>query len=581
MFLLYIGRQAPACLETNPGVSRLAAGKWHAYFQCDDLFSSLRHEPDGRVLLAEDILACAAATDEFTGAFSTAAVDPIACRAVIEKKSIGGRPLYYYADNSVFVCTTHVRNFRKVGLPLAVNEAVLPEFFVYRLVMPPHTLYQNVRQLIPGQQAVVDFQGDEIRVRTLHQFLPDRGPAGESQAISEASAAFNDSIRALLPVRDGVAVFLSGGLDSSTIYRIAHMTLGTSKSYSTGYPFEDEEWNTEKAYALSAAQALGSEHTYLDTTSEEYHDALVQSIWTAEEPLHHVQSPMMYLLCKKALRPEENIILSGFGAGTFFGLHYHYEAAARCGWKHRFLKQPVRNILRLIGAGAIVPERVTAGIAGKTNLRTDMEDAAYFLWGVGIYGDPQWVRDTFGCSSQDIVQRRLETIGAYAGMHLYDQISIVDYLGDACLTQYIWGKIAESHAKKMYYPFTSEKFIRSAFSMSWDYKMKYPKHAVKEIARHSGVPEFIITRPKSGFGIQNQRWISDGGPLGPLIELTAELDNTFGIHGIDCRDADARMIRWNIMNFVLWKAMMIDNRSPEELTERLAAGNGQHAGISP
>jgi asparagine synthetase B (glutamine-hydrolysing) len=580
MFLLYIGRHAPACLDANLAIQRLTAGKWHAYFQCDDLFSSLRHGLDGCALLAEEILFHAAETDKFTGALATASVDPIACRAVIEKKSIGGRPLYYYADKSAFVCTTHVKNFKKLGIALTVNEAVLPEYFVYRLVMPPHTLYQNIRQLIPGQKAVVDFQGDEIRLSTLHRFLPDRHNSEESQAISEASAAFYDSIRALSAVRDAVAVFLSGGLDSSTIYKIAHTTLGISKSYSTGYPFEDVELNTEKAYALSAAQSLGSEHTYLDTTVEEYQSAVIQSIWAAEEPLHHVQSPMMYLLCKNGLRQEENIILSGFGAGTFFGLYYHYEAAARSGWKHRFLKQPIRNILRLIGVGSIFPEMVTAGITGRTSLRADMKDAAYFLWGVGVYGDPQWVRNTFGCDSHDIVQGRLETINAYADMNLYDQISIVDYLGDACLTQYIWGKIAESHAKKMYYPFTSENFINSAFSMSWKYKMKYPKHAVKEIARHSGVPEFIITRPKSGFGIQNQRWISDGGPLGPLIDLAAELDNVFKIHAIDCRDAGTRMIRWNIVNFVLWKAMMIDNLSPGELTERLEANKKKPAAMS-
>jgi asparagine synthetase B (glutamine-hydrolysing) len=580
MLLLYIGRHAPTWNEPHLALQRLTAGKWQVYFQCDDLFGSLRHGPEGCALLAEDILFQAAETGEFTGALASASVDPIAGRAVIEKKSIGGRPLYYYADPSTFVCTTHVKNFKKLGIALAVNEAVLPEYFVYRLVMPPHTLYQNIRQLIPGQKAVVDFQGDEIRVRTLHRFLPDRDSSEESQAISEASAAFYDSIKALSAARDAVAVFLSGGLDSSTIYRIAHATLGISKSCSTGYPFEDVELNTEKAYALSAARALGSEHTYLDTTAEEYQSAFIQSIWAAEEPLHHVQSPMMYLLCEKGLHQEENIILSGFGAGTFFGLHYHYEAAARLGWKHRFLKQPIRNILRLVGAGSLVPEMVTAGITGRTSLRADMKDAAYFLWGVGVYGDPQWVRNTFGCGSHDIVQGRLETINAYADMHLYDQISIVDYLGDACLTQYIWGKIAESHGKKMYYPFTSEKFIKSAFSMSWNYKMKYPKHAVKEIARHSGVPEFIITRPKSGFGIQNQGWISDDGPLGPLIDLTAELDNGLKIHAIDCRDAGSRMIRWNILNFVLWKAMMIDNLSPGELTKRLEANKRQPAAMS-
>jgi hypothetical protein len=71
----------------------------------------------------------------------------------ITRNPMSGRPIYYHINsNGEFFCSTHITLLRKAGVPIEENIHVLPEFFVYRNVMPPNTLYKNINQLSLGCQ---------------------------------------------------------------------------------------------------------------------------------------------------------------------------------------------------------------------------------------------------------------------------------------------------------------------------------------------------------------------------------------------------------------------------------------------
>ena len=50
---------------------------------------------------------------------------------------------------------------------------------------------------------------------------------------------------------------------------------------------------------------LGAEHSYIEFTVEDYLRGFIEAIHVAEEPLHHLQSVLLYLLFKKGI-PEKN-----------------------------------------------------------------------------------------------------------------------------------------------------------------------------------------------------------------------------------------------------------------------------------
>ncbi|GAG74769.1 unnamed protein product, partial [marine sediment metagenome] len=96
-------------------------------------------------------------------------------------------------------------------------------------------------------------------------------------------------------------------------------------------------------------------------------------------------------------------------------------------------------------------------------------------------------------------------------------------LGDEDITLSIWTKIAEGNEKILYSPFYDSDVLDYVFSMPWKLKLKRPENILrKTIARQCGVPKFIITRKKSGFGVQPRLWSKPGSAFEPLVPLASK-----------------------------------------------------------
>ena len=89
--------------------------------------------------------------DEWT-LIDTALFDGETCRlkfaepgGVVSKSLMFGLPLYFVVSDSELIFSTHVRLLRRAGIKLVEDPRVLPEYFVYRYVSPPKTLFHGVR----------------------------------------------------------------------------------------------------------------------------------------------------------------------------------------------------------------------------------------------------------------------------------------------------------------------------------------------------------------------------------------------------------------------------------------------------
>ena len=90
----------------------------------------------------------------------------------ISKSTISGRPIFYYlTQKGEFFCSTHISMLRKTGIKIEENIDVLPEFFVYRLVMPPHTLYKNIYRLPMGGRLYINISNGKCKIQSLDHFI--------------------------------------------------------------------------------------------------------------------------------------------------------------------------------------------------------------------------------------------------------------------------------------------------------------------------------------------------------------------------------------------------------------------------
>jgi asparagine synthetase B (glutamine-hydrolysing) len=143
------------------------------------------------------------------------------------------------------------------------------------------------------------------------------------------------------------------------------------------------------------------------------------------------------------------------------------------------------------------------------------------------------------------------------------------FLGSASTTQVIWSKLGESENKILYYPFTDIDVINYAFSIPWDVKLKKPKNILRFVAHQVKIPEEIINRQKSGFGIDPELWAKKDGIFESLLPVTKKIFNENEIRKMQSSDLKKAMIYWNMLNYSIWKRICINNESLDTLLEEI------------
>lgn len=483
---------------------------------------------------------------------------------------VGGRPLYYYQDAiGQFYCSTHIHLLRAVGVPIRENRAVLPEYFLYRCVFPPVTLFEGILQVTLGGSLDVSINkmgGIYVRARNLE--LPRHDP---DLSLQDVAHQICEQLQAVLTnnVTAASHVLLSGGIDSSIALAIAQSAVDMRRSYSSVYPFEQESLNVERVNATSAGQMFGTDHQVFAPTTTRYQEAIIEGIAAAEVPLHHLQSPLMYLLCKDCFQGSSEPVVNSIGAGGAFGNFRNFLYAQRQPW-FRLMNHALGRVL--LGWTGRSMRRGRARLAHLQEVRHShhppRDDDP--LWHWHAYGDATWIREHFGVDWEQIIAGPKQLLSPYFHSSKEDLWALYSLFGDEFATINIWSKLAESCGQTMLYPMYDDAVLRSAWTLSWDEKLAPPENRLRRsIATIAGVPQAILDRPKSGFGVRRADWATSGGPLQPLVQLATQQVDPEWFSGIQSTDRKKAMTCWNLINYGIWKRLVIAGESSEKLLHEL------------
>lgn len=489
-----------------------------------------------------------------------------------------GRTLYYQADKQNFYCSTHISILRNLGIEIIENTAVLPEFFVYRHVTPPQTLYKGISKTIFGEELLFKWSNNEVSlIRKSNSIVHPQKVSGilDSNYPQLVEEILSEAIKQLKYNKSRVAVLLSGGLDSSILFKLVNKVIGSDRSFSTSYPFMnlDSRGDLEKKYSLSAAKALRSQHSHIEFTTEQYLEGFIEAVFEAEEPLHHLQSVMFYLLFKNGIDEDKCTVINGLGADGLFGLSIHNIIYSYK--KSKVIRLCCQNKYSTILSNVLtqITGRDYTGAIELMKCLTikEIRDSQHAIWKFGAYGSEEWVIKRFKVRHEDIIKERLQYIENIEknNLPLYDLISSLDLLDDISSTVLIWDKLAQANNKRIYYPFLSKKMIEYSFTIPWDTKLKSSKFIIKQIGKTIGLPNFIITRKKSGFGVQAKAWAVNDGAFETLIPLCTKIFEETDMKRMQSIDSKEAMIFWNMLNYAIWKRLCIYNEPISELLEEL------------
>src|SRR5437870_4812733 len=276
------------------------------------------------------------ALDDLEGMFGLAVWNDATRTLVLARDRLGIKPVYYAVLPEGLVFASELKAmFEHPGVSRELDMQALSAYLAHDWVPAPRTMLKSVRKLPPGHRLI--YAGGEARVERWWDVRYDGGePMVEVQAAAKLGAVLDLAMRQHLLSDVPLGVFLSGGLDSSTVAMFARRHVNRLSTFSIG--FDDRSFD-ESTYARRVAAILGTEH-HEEVLGPNAALDLVEGLGDlVDEPLGDASILPTYLLSRFA-RQHVTVALSGDGGDELFAGYDPFKALT-----------PARIYSRLMPAG--------------------------------------------------------------------------------------------------------------------------------------------------------------------------------------------------------------------------------------
>jgi asparagine synthase (glutamine-hydrolysing) len=226
----------------------------------------------------------------------------------------GEKPLFYAQGRErEFLVGSEIKAILASGLIDPVLDRTAVRHYLRRgYVHPGQSIYENIRPLPPACQLVYRHGKIEIK-RYWHLPVTDEG-MGMATAVEQFRGLFQQAVGRQLVADVPVGIFLSGGLDSSSIVAAATKIAGHVRTFSFGFGRSIDEL----PYAREVAKRYGTEHHELSDQDADI-AALLRTMQTVyDEPFGDSANIPTYLLSRLA-RQHITVALAGEGADEMLG----------------------------------------------------------------------------------------------------------------------------------------------------------------------------------------------------------------------------------------------------------------------
>jgi asparagine synthase (glutamine-hydrolysing) len=253
-----------------------------------------------------------AAVERLRGMFAFGLWDGRRRRLLLARDPLGIKPLYHTRTaDGLFLFASEIRALLAwPGVRAELDSEALWDYLGQRYVPGPRTAFKGISKLPPGHLAVVSDAGIEIR---RYWDLPLDGETwSEAECVETFRALVTDSVRREMVSDVPLGVFLSGGLDSTTVTGVmAGMMSDPVRTFCVGY--DARAGVDERPYARLAADQFKTVHREVEISLEDFWKLLPEAVASMEEPV--AEAPSVSLLqLSRFTRQHVTVVLSGEGA---------------------------------------------------------------------------------------------------------------------------------------------------------------------------------------------------------------------------------------------------------------------------
>jgi asparagine synthase (glutamine-hydrolysing) len=268
----------------------------------------------------------------FRGMFSFAIWDKQARALFCARDRLGIKPFYYWYDGQAFAFASEIKALLvHPAVRTGFDPAVLPEYLAFGYLSGERTMFRGIRKLMPGHTMKIAVTPDRRLSISQRQYWDVPAPAVSAERddrawIEECRSRVEETVRMRLMSDVPLGMFLSGGIDSSTIAALMKriVTDQKIKTFSVGYR---EAQYSELGFARELAAEINTDHHEITVGMDEFFGQLPSLIWHEDEPIVWPSSVSLYFVSKLASE-EVKVVLTGEGADELFGGYGRYQFSA-------------------------------------------------------------------------------------------------------------------------------------------------------------------------------------------------------------------------------------------------------------
>jgi asparagine synthase (glutamine-hydrolysing) len=504
-----------------------------------------------------------AGLERLEGIFAFALWDAARRRLVLMRDRLGVKPLYYARRAGGLAFGSEIKAvLAGVAADRGVDEQALIEYLWYGNTFAERTIYRGVRALPPGWRLIVEEGRERLEPWwRIEAWLDGGAAAPAADAAAAVRAAVDTAVTRQLVSDVPVGLFLSGGVDSSSIAASAALAAGRRLS-SFSASFDYEPGINELPKARLVAQRFGLDHHELKIRGAALEEVVVALVEAHDEPFADAANIPLYLLARE-LRGSIKVVLQGDGGDEMFAGYRRYAVLNAARW-WRLWPHAVEPLLGVLpGPGARLARMGAAAANPNGALRMAL------LLTVETLRDPPTAMLT------DTARRRLEAASDpfAAFRECATRFGRCDPVQQMLLTdvtlqlpsQFLAkvDRATMAHGIEARVPLLDEGVAALAVALPSALKVRcLQKKRVLRDAMRARLPAEILDGPKTGFGVPYEHWLRDalhGFARAAILDRafverfgldTARLERALAEHR--CGRRERGFLLWKLLQLSLW-----------------------------
>ncbi|MEK9170183.1 MAG: asparagine synthase (glutamine-hydrolyzing) [Patescibacteria group bacterium] len=505
--------------------------------------------------------------EKLDGMFAIAIYDAPRNRLILARDRIGKKPLYWGVFDDAIIFGSEIKALmRHPSFKKDLDLESLNKYLSNDYAPTPGSIWKNIHKLEPATYLVWQ-KNKQILKNNFWKPNFNVSEISFNGAVAELDSLMDNSVRSRLVSDVPLGIFLSGGIDSSTIAYYAQKNSDSPiKTFSIAF---DEKSFDESSYARKVAKFLGTEHFEESFRPKDMIDLVPEVAELLDEPLADPSILPTYLL-SKFTKKNVTVALGGDGGDELFAGYPTFQAdklAGVYGLLPEIIKKSFKNIIDILPVS-------------DSNFSLDFK-LKTFAGGFGTnkkYRHAAWL-GSFSHKDRSQLFRpeiwhTLENKNEYEETDRYLNEAKLAGWGNSVLYAYLRTYLMDQvlvkvdrasmfNSLEVRAPFLDYKLVDFVNSLPYNFKCRgwNTKYILKKLMADK-LPREIVERSKKGFGVPVAKWLKS--ELRGLMEYylseekirNGDLFNYEYVKQIKDEHLagrkDNRKLLWNLMAFQMW-----------------------------